>query len=141
MSFTSKWITAALAALCIVMLLFYCRWLSHQLNQLKNEKQQAVVALAEERAYSAKIRTQYMQIQEVMDGVAEQKQQSEKRTAALQRALVQSQLESPCVAVPVPDAVTQRLRERATEVNATAAGANKSVQTLSGTGIPGSTLR
>ncbi|MBK5072016.1 hypothetical protein I2492_03155 [Budviciaceae bacterium CWB-B4] len=141
MSFTSKWITAALAALCIVMLLFYCRWLSHQLNQLRNEKQQAVVALAEERAYSAKIRTQYMQIQEVMDGVAEQKQQSEKRTAALQRALVQSQLESPCVAVPVPDAVTQRLRERAAEVNATAAGANKSVQALSGTGIPGSTLR
>lgn len=141
MSFTHKWITAALAALCIVVLLLYCRWLSHQLNQLRNEKQQAVVALAEERAYSAKIRPQYLQIQEVMDGVAEQKQQSEKRTAALQRALAQSQLESPCVAVPVPDAVSQRLRERAAEVNATAAGANKSVQALPGANLSSSTLR
>ncbi|AWH88031.1 hypothetical protein [Limnobaculum parvum] len=141
MSFSSKWVTAALAALCIVVLLLYCRWLSHQLNQLRSEKQQAVVALAEERAYSAKIRTQYLQIQEVMDGVAEQKQQSEKRTAVLQRALAQSQLESPCVAVPVPDAVTQRLRERVVEVNATAAGANEPVQALFGAGVSGSTLR
>ncbi|MBK5072218.1 hypothetical protein I2492_04205 [Budviciaceae bacterium CWB-B4] len=127
MSFANKWITAALGALCIVVLLLYCRWLSYQLNQLRNEKQQAVVALAEERAYSAKIRTQYLQIQEVMDGVAEQKQQSEKRTAALQRALAQSQAGSPCVNVPVSDAVTQRLRERAAEVNVAATGSRKSI--------------
>ncbi|VEJ54611.1 hypothetical protein [Pragia fontium] len=133
MIFTNKWITAALAGLCIVLLLLYARWLGNQLSQLRNEKQQVVVALAEERAYSAKIRAQYRQIQEVMDNVAEQKQESEKRTVALQRALAQSQVASPCVAEPVPDAVTQRLRERVAEVNAAAASAKGAISTVPGT--------
>lgn len=142
MSFSTKWFTAALAALCIVLLLAYCRWLNYHLNQLKNEKQQAVAALTEERAYSSRIRTQYLQIQEVMEGVAEQKRQSEKRTAALQRALAESQSKSPCTAVPVPVAVTQRLRERVAEVNnAAAAGADEPVQALSGSDISGAALR
>lgn len=141
MSISNRWLTAGLAILCIVMSLFYCRRLSHQVNQLRNEQQQAVVALAEEQAYSAKIRAQYLQIQEVMDDVAEQKQQSEKHTAELQRALAQSQKGSPCVAAPVPDAVTQRLRERSAEVNANAAGTSKPVQALSGTNLSSSTLR
>lgn len=132
MTFSLKNLIAVPAGICIVLLLLYTRWLSNELGQLKNIKQQAVVALAEERANSAKIRAQYLQIQEVMDGVAEQKRESEKRTAALQRALAQSQLASPCVAEPVPDAVTQRLRERVAEVNATAAGATGSVSTLPG---------
>ncbi|QBH98426.1 DUF2570 domain-containing protein [Limnobaculum zhutongyuii] len=123
MSFVNKWITAALGTLCVVMLLLYCRWLSHQLNQLKNEKQQAAVALAEERAYSAKIRTQYLQIQEVMDGVAEQKQASESRAKELQKQLVAAQANSKCFSVPVPDSVTQQLRERAAEINAATTGA------------------
>ncbi|WP_179038246.1 hypothetical protein [Limnobaculum xujianqingii] len=122
MSFANKWITAALASLCIVVLLLYCRWLNHQLNQLRNEKQQAVVALAEERAYSARIRTQYIQIQEVMDGVAEQKQASDSRAKELQKQLVAAQANSKCFSVPVPDAVTKRLRERAGEVNVAATG-------------------
>lgn len=142
MSFPTKWFTVALAILCIVLLLAYCRWLNLQLHQLKNEKQQAVAALTEERAFSTRIRTQYLQIQEVMEGVAEQKRQSEKRTAALQRALAQSQQENPCAAVPVPNAVTQRLRKRVDEVNsAAAAGARQPVQALSGTNVSGPELR
>ncbi|GKX63038.1 Uncharacterised protein [Pragia fontium] len=133
MTFSARMMTTALTGVCIVLLLLYARWLGNQLSQLRNEKQQAVVALAEERAYSAKIRAQYRQIQEVMDDVAEQKQESEKRTVALQRALAQSQLASPCVAEPVPDAVTQRLRGRVAEVNATAAGAKNAVPPVPGT--------
>ncbi|WP_140921097.1 hypothetical protein [Limnobaculum xujianqingii] len=122
MIFSNKWITAALGALCVVVLLLYCRWLNHQLNQLRNEKQQTIAVLAEERAYSAKIRTQYLQIQEVMDGVAEQKQASDSRAKELQKQLVAAQANSKCFSVPVPDAVTKRLRERAAEVNAAATG-------------------
>lgn len=131
MSFSLKNAIAVPAGICLVLMLLYTRWLINELGEVKHEKQRAVVALAEERAHSAKIRTQYLQIQEVMDGVAEQKQRSEKRTAALQRALAQSQLASPCVAEPVPYAVTQRLRQRTADVNATAAGAKSAVSALS----------
>ncbi|WP_228351030.1 hypothetical protein [Limnobaculum allomyrinae] len=60
----------------------------------------------------------------MLDSVAEQKQAGDKRTAELQRQLKAAQVGSPCAGVRVPDAVTQRLRERAAEINAAATGSN-----------------
>lgn len=123
MTFSLKSLIAVPAGICIVLLLLYTRWLVNELGEVKNEKKQAVTALAEAQANSAKLRTQYLQIQEVMDRVAENKQQSDKNTEALQKALASAQKGSPCADVPVPDSVNQQLRDRASAINAAAAGA------------------
>ncbi|PHI31178.1 hypothetical protein [Budvicia aquatica] len=121
MSFSLKNAIAIPATICLILMLLYTRWLINELGEVKHEKQRAVTALAEERANSAKLRTQYLQIQGVVDAIAENKQQSDKNTEALRKALASAQKGSPCAGVPVPDPVNQQLREQADRINAAAA--------------------
>lgn len=121
--------------LLIFLLTVYSYGIKSQLKQVKSEKKLVVAALDQAQTDLAQLRAQYLQIQEVVNNVATQKQQLEKRTAALQLSLAQSQRQTSCSSAAVPDAVTQRLRERTLEVNAAATDAGNPVST-----VPGSRL-
>lgn len=116
----------------IFLLILYCYGLKNQLEQVKGENKLVAAALTQAQADLAAIKAQYLQIQEVINNVATQKQQLEKRTAALQLSLAQSQRKTPCSDAIVPDDVTQRLRERTAEVNAAATNTGGTVSTLPG---------
>lgn len=124
------------SGLLIIGLIFsltvYCYGITNQLQQVKSENKLVVAALSQAQTDLTMLRTQYLHIQEEVTHVAIQKQQLEQRTAALQDFLVQSQNQTPCSTVNVPNDVTQRLRERTAEVNAAATDASKLTSALSG---------
>lgn len=124
------------SGLLIIGLIFsltvYCYGITNQLQQVKSENKLVVAALSQAQTDLTMLRTQYLHIQEEVTHVAIQKQQLEQRTTALQDFLVQSQNQTPCSTVNVPNDVTQRLRERTAEVNAAATDASKLTSALSG---------
>ncbi|SUB82013.1 Uncharacterised protein [Pragia fontium] len=73
------------------------------------------------------IRNQYDVINTVLADREELRVIAEKRVTELKGELKHAQKDNKCAREPVPDAVTQRLRERVAEVNATAAGAKNAV--------------
>lgn len=86
---------------------------------LNRDWQQVTKELSNERLGRIDDREKFKELQGVVDNAAKQKQQSDKTTAALREALSLAQKGSPCAGVPVPDAVTKQLRERAAQINAT----------------------
>ena len=127
-----KFFSVLVGITLIFLLTIYSYGIKNQLEQVKSEKKWVVAALGQAQTDLAAIRMQYLHIQEVINDVATQKQQLEKRTAALQLSLAQSQRETSCRSAAVPDAVTQRLRERTVEVNAAATDAGSAISALSG---------
>jgi|GEM_PF-4882656 len=127
-----KLISGLLSITLIFSLSVYCYGIKNQLQQVKSENKLVVAALSQAQTDLTALRTQYLHIQEEVTHVAIQKQQLEQRTAALQHSLVQSQSQTPCSTVNVPDDVTQRLRQRAAEVNAAATDASKLTSALPG---------
>ena len=127
-----KLISGLLSITLIFSLSVYCYGIKNQLQQVKSENKLVVAALSQAQTGLTALRTQYLHIQEEVTHVAIQKQQLEQRTAALQHSLVQSQSQTPCSTVNVPDDVTQRLRQRAAEVNAAATDASKLTSALPG---------
>lgn len=107
-----------LCVLAFVALLTHRHTLQQKLQQLQSDQRQAAIALQQALVDAERLRTQYLQIQQVVDEVAGQKQRLEKHSATLQQALLQSQRHTPCLTEPVPDTVTQQLRQRIVEVNA-----------------------
>ena len=110
---------------------FYSYIIKSELQKVKSENKLVAAALSQAQTDLTALRTQYLQIQEEVSYVATQKHQLEQRTATLQKALAKSQSNIPCSTVNVPDDVTQRLRERAAEVNAAATAARDATETVS----------
>lgn len=106
----------------IIILLTGLKYLYYSYAELSRDYQDATKSLNAERAERERDREQFRQLQGVVDDAAKQKQVSDKRTSELQRQLTTAQIGNICVGIPVPDAVTQRLRERASAINATATG-------------------
>ena len=126
-----KLFAGLLVASLVFSLSLYSISIKSELQKVKSENKLVVAALSQAQTDLTALRTQYLQIQEEVSYVATQKHQLEQRTATLQKALVKSQSDVPCSTVNVPDDVTQRLRERAAEVNAAATAARNATETVS----------
>lgn len=104
----------------IVLLGIVVWWAFGQMKSLGAKLELAESELKVERASVEGLRRQYAQIQEVLDDVAKKKNESDREAGRLRTELDEAQRTIPCAGQRVPDAVTLRLCERVSAVNAAA---------------------
>ncbi|WP_111740977.1 hypothetical protein [Leminorella richardii] len=102
----------------IVLLGLALWWTFGQMKSLAVRLEQTESELSTERASGEALRRQYTRIQEVLDDVAKKKSESDREAGRLRAELDEAQRTVPCASQRVPDAVTERLRDRVSSVNA-----------------------
>lgn len=117
------------------MLLFFCYMQYRDINDLEQKNKDLTVKVKQAESDVISIKGQYSVINRALNYASDRDNQTEQKTKELQNRLVDAQRGVNAASVPVPDAITQRLRERTLEVNAAATDAGNPVST-----VPGSRL-
>lgn len=98
-----------------------------RISGLKSDIATLVKQRDDAKGETATLRNQYNTINEALNNAAEQKRQSDEATKALKDRLTELQKGSVCTREPVPDAVSDQLRQRVAEVNRTTADTTNAI--------------
>lgn len=125
MSIRSIIITVAIAAFLLSVV--YVQHLRTAVERAEAKNKTLIIENQSVRDSEAAIRNQYDVINLVLADREDKRRESERQVTELKDKLKNAQKDTPCAAASVPDSVTQRLRERATEINAAATSSRKSI--------------
>lgn len=125
-----KTLMAAIAV--FFMLLFFCYMQYRDINDLEQKNKDLTVKVKQAESDVISIKGQYSVINRALNYASDRDNQTEQKTKELQNRLVDAQRGVNAASVPVPDAITQRLRERTLEVNAAATDAGNTISAVFG---------